>query len=342
MIPGQPRAARLGAQWIPGFNAAMATAMTSRSLSNDELLRPPPAGGALRCIILSARPPFLLLALVCVALGLGLSLHTGVDVSGADLGLIALGAIAAHVSVNQLNEYMDFISGLDMRTRRTPFSGGSGALPAQPRAGRHVLLAALTALAITVGVGVHFALAQPWLMPVGLVGVLIVVAYTPWINRRPWLCLVAPGLGFGPVMVVGTWLALGGSTLQSELAASLVPFFLVNNLLLLNQYPDIEADRSVGRRHFPIRYGLTASNLIYGLFALASALVILSMVARDCLPVVAMVALAPLALSLPALAIAVRHARVRTPLLRAQALNVMSVLGTIAVLAAALLLSAPR
>lgn len=37
--------------------------------------------------------------------------------------------------------------------------------------------------------------------------------------------------------------------------ASLLPFFLVNNLLLLSQYPDVEADRAVGRLTLPILLG---------------------------------------------------------------------------------------
>jgi len=34
------------------------------------------------------------------------------------------------------------------------------------------------------------------------------------------------------------------------------------------QYPDIQADAKVGRNHFPIAYGVSRSNLIYGLFTL--------------------------------------------------------------------------
>jgi len=30
---------------------------------------------------------------------------------------------------------------------------------------------------------------------------------------------------------------------------------LVNNLLLLNQFPDVDADKTVGRRHYPIAVG---------------------------------------------------------------------------------------
>ena len=51
----------------------------------------------------------------------------------------------------------------------------------------------------------------PLLLPIGLLGLVLVVSYTPWITRHPLLCLVAPGLGFGPVMVLGTLVALTGA-----------------------------------------------------------------------------------------------------------------------------------
>ena len=44
--------------------------------------------------------------------------------------LALAGGLLAHISVNALNEYLDFTSGLDLTTLRTPFSGGSGTLPA--------------------------------------------------------------------------------------------------------------------------------------------------------------------------------------------------------------------
>ncbi len=45
-------------------------------------------------------------------------------------------------------------------------------------------------------------------------------------------------------------------------------------LLLLNQFPDVEADRSIGRRHFPILLGRTVSGYIYIAFLVATYLVI--------------------------------------------------------------------
>ncbi|MGP1665772.1 MAG: UbiA family prenyltransferase, partial [Rhodanobacter sp.] len=80
------------------------------------------------------------------------------------------------------------------------------------------------------------------------------------------------------------------------LLLSLVPFFLVNNLLLLNQIPDVDADRKVGRRTFPIQYGLTASLQMYLAFFIAAGVALLVAVLTGVVPWFAGIALAPLAL----------------------------------------------
>ena len=212
------------------------------------------------------RIPFLILTPVCVLVGAGTASYTGHSIDIVHLILVLLGATAAHVAVNALNEYHDFLSGLDYKTKKTPFSGGSGALPKLPEKGRHGLFVGVAALVVTLGIGGFFIFLRGFLLlPMGLLGILIVLTYTPWLTKRPILCLIAPGLGFGPAMVVGTHVALAGEYSWAALVASAVPFFLVSDLLLLNQFPDIEADRAVGRKHFPILLGPKTSAKIYAI-----------------------------------------------------------------------------
>lgn len=231
-------------------------------------------------------------------LGLGAALHADHTVDGILFGAVLLGAVLAHLSVNLLNEYADFRSGLDFKTQKTPFSGGSGALVADPSAARAVLAVGLFALLLVVALGFYIIQQRGLIiLPIGLVGVLIVLAYTPWINRDPWLCLIVPGLGFGPLMVGGTYVTLTGHYSVAPFVISLVPFFLANNLLLLNQYPDIEADRNVGRKHIPIVYGIQYSNRVYAIFTWMTALVIGAAVVAGILPGTGLLAMLPLLLS---------------------------------------------
>jgi 1,4-dihydroxy-2-naphthoate octaprenyltransferase len=196
-----------------------------------------------------------------------------------------------------------------MRTSRTPFSGGSGTLPARPDLARGVLATAIVCAGATALVGVYFLIVRgPLLLPVGLLGLLVVLAYTSWFTRSPVLCLVVPGLGFGTFMVMGTHFVLTGEYSWTAFVASCVPFFLVSNLLLLNQFPDVEADRSVGRRHLPIVVGRRASSLVYGAFLLLAYLTIVIGVQLGYLPVPCLIALLTLALAVPTALGVYRHA----------------------------------
>ncbi len=255
------------------------------------------------------RLPFLVLTPACVLLGLGSAVWTSGRINPIYFFLLLVGALCAHVSINAFNEYFDFKSGLDFKTRPTPFSGGSGTLPARSDLARTALSIAWAAFAVTSLVGLFFVdLRGPALLPLGALGLFLLYAYTPWLTRNPFLCLIAPGLGFGPLVVLGTYFALTGQFSWTAFAASLVPFFLVSDLLLLNQFPDVEADRSIGRRHFPILAGRRASSLIYGLFLLLACLTILLGVHFGILPRVSYLGLLGLIPGLPAGVNAFRYA----------------------------------
>jgi 1,4-dihydroxy-2-naphthoate octaprenyltransferase len=293
-----------------------------------------------RTLLRSIRPPFLLMTLSSVFLGFATALASGARIDSLDAWLALLGALCAHISVNTFNEYFDFRSGLDTRTERTPFSGGSGALPDNPAAAGAVLGLAIIALGLTVLAGVYFIFRHgPLILPVGLLGVVIIITYTQWLNRYPLLCLLAPGVGFGPLMVVGTYFVLTGGYSPPALFVSLVPFFLASNLLLLNQYPDIDADAAVGRRHLPAAYGVEVSNAVYGGFAVAAGLTIIAAVELDYLPGIARTALLPLAAAFVAWSGAVRHARSVARLLPYLAMNALAAGLTPVVLGVTLLLA---
>ena len=84
--------------------------------------------GKLKFWLMEPRPPFLLLTVCLVFLGTSIAWHNGFF----NLLYFALalgGTLLAHMSVDVLNDYFDYKSGLDLDTERTPFSGGSGLLP---------------------------------------------------------------------------------------------------------------------------------------------------------------------------------------------------------------------
>ncbi len=270
-----------------------------------------------------ARLPFLILTPACILLGVACVKATYGHVNYLQALLVLVGAVAAHISVNSFNEYQDYRSGLDAMTQRTPFSGGSGVLPAHPELLGSTLMMAITSLFISMAVGFYFVVERgPALLPLGLAGVLLVLIYTEWITRHPVLCLVAPGVGFGPLMILGTQVALTGAYSATATVASLVPFFLVNNLLLLNQFPDAEADRRVGRKHILVTSGPTVGARWYAVqTALAFASIALG-VLSGLLPVGALLGLGVLFLAVPTTRDVLLHATDVQRLLPAMGRNV--------------------
>jgi 1,4-dihydroxy-2-naphthoate octaprenyltransferase len=266
---------------------------------------------------------------VCVFLGFSTSLATPSPMNIINFILVLTGALFAHISVNTLNEYYDFKSGLDFKTEKTSFSGGSGALPGNPEIAQLVLSLGLVSLLVTIITGFYFILRQGiQVLPIGILGVALIVTYTQWLNRLPLLCLIAPGLGFGVLMVVGTHMVLAGADSLLPWLVSIVPFFLINNLLLLNQYPDIKADADVGRKTFPIAFGLKKSNFVYAVFMIAAYSWILLLIIKGYIPKLSIVALIPMVFSVLSLVGAIKYSSKISDYPRYMAANVAAAILT--------------
>ena len=179
-----------------------------------------------KVVLLTSRPSFLVLTPICVFLGYSAALYNHYAIDYLLLTLILIGALCAHISVNMLNEYHDFRSGLDAKTIKTPFSGGSGALPANPDMAPFILMLGLVTLSITVLIGFYFISVRGLqLLPIGLVGVILILTYTQWLNRYPLICLIAPGAGFGLLMVIGDTAGINRAVITIDLAAIFCAFF---------------------------------------------------------------------------------------------------------------------
>ena len=247
------------------------------------------------------RLPFIILTPACVFLGVATAIWEGGSVNVPHIIILLIGAIAAHISVNAFNEYFDFNSGLDFKTERTPFSGGSGTLPAKPALRSWTLLLAIGTFLMTCVVGAYFLIVGGFaILPLGILGLFLVYAYTPWLSYNAMLCLIAPGVGFGPVMVMGTHFVLTGNYTWTAAIASMIPFFLVSNLLLLNQFPDTVADKSIKRKNYPITIGRQASSVLYIAFLALTYLTIIIGVYVQQLPNLSLMGLSTLLLAVPA------------------------------------------
>ena len=287
------------------------------------------------------RVDFLWMDAACVLLGWGAATWGYGQVNLGLVFLTFLGALAAHISVNAFNEYFDFKSGLDQRAGRTPFSGGSGTLQQRPELARWALGVAVAALALTAAIGLFLVYLQGWeLIPIGVLGLFVIVTYTPWIARQPLLALLGCGFGFGTLMINGTNFALTGGFTWTAFTASMIEFFQGNALLLLNQFPDVGADRAVGRRNLPITTGRQRSSYIYALFLLAVYVTAVAGVLLGSLPWPALLVFLNLPFAIRAARGAIRNAEDTHKLMPTLADNVVLSLSTPALTGIGLLLAA--
>lgn len=284
-----------------------------------------------------ARAPFLLLPVTLVASGAAAAAYAGAFAWGPTI-LALVGLVLLHAAVNALNEASDMATGIDLRTKRTPFSGGSGTLPAGLLSVRATRVFAYTCAVIGGLIGGWFALhLGPMFALLMAAGAAAVLFYTDAF-ARVGVGEVMAGLGLGALPVWGSAWVQGPPPGPAALWAGLPAFLMTFNLLLLNEFPDEEADRAGGRKNLVLMLGRKGAALVYAAAALLTPVAIVAAVASGALPPQALAAVVPSLLLSAPLRWALGDAREPVPI-PALGMNVAWNLATNSVLAAALVVA---
>jgi 1,4-dihydroxy-2-naphthoate octaprenyltransferase len=139
--------------------------------------------------------------------------------------------------------------------------------------------------------------------------------------------------------VLGTYFVQTGSYSAEAVVASLAPGFLTANLLLLNEFPDVEADKKGGRYNLVIALGPKMAGRLYaGLMALTY-LSIIGGVVLKLMPPASLIGLVSIPFALKAISVTFKHYDNIQELIPALKANVITVLGTNALVAAGYFLS---
>lgn len=286
----------------------------------------------LKGVIVIVRLPFLILALILGILGASLAWyeHQVYGDVAFNLGyafIAGFGLISAHASVNIWNDFFDARSKLDYRITRTPFSGGSGAIPGGLLTQRQAMWLGIITAAIASAVGIFFCIVSGWLLlPLIAVAGIIVLIYTPFILKTPYPEWSA-GLGLGVLPVIGAYFVQTGVYHATALIASIPSGLLVHNLLLFNEFSDAEADKTVKRRTLPIIAGKKFAAIFYSVFNLFTYLWIIAWVIAGQMPVWSLLALLTLPFAFRAIKGAFQYDDLKK-LIPAQGINVLVVLLT--------------
>jgi 1,4-dihydroxy-2-naphthoate octaprenyltransferase len=280
----------------------------------------------LKVWFLETRPQFLTLSVVLAFLGAAVAWKDGFYNFWYAL-LAGFGLVLTHASVNIINDYFDYHSGIDLVTRRTPFSGGSGIIPAGLLTPRQALWLGLGALIVTIPIGIFFIVERGlWLLPLLVVAAVFILLYSPFILTRPWPEWAA-GAGLGALPILGLYFVQAGTYSWHAVVACVPSFFLVHNLLLLNEFPDTEADVKASRKTLPLTMGKKNAAIFYSVVEVAVYVWVIAWVAARVMPVWALLSLLTAPLAIRAINGAL-HNDNPSKLMPGMAANVMTVLLT--------------
>ena len=173
-------------------------------------------------------------------------------------------AILAQIAANFGNEYYDFKNGIDKKGR-SGFRRGVTEGDIAPKA---MKTATFITLGIAAAVGCTMLIYGPWwFIIVGILIICFALAYSagPYPLSHHGLGDIAVIIFFGIVPVVLTWYLQTSSwdSIDLVLETSVTIGLLASNVLMVNNYRDMEDDAAVGKRTTVVIFGRKTISLVY-------------------------------------------------------------------------------
>ena len=205
----------------------------------------------------ATRPKTLPAAVAPVLVGTALAAHGG-SADYAAAGLCLLFALLIQIGTNFANDYYDFIQGADSASRVGPRRAVAAGL-VRPEVMKRAMVAVF-ALAFAVGLGL-IAWGGPGLIVIGVASIACGVAYTggPFPLGYNGLGDLFVFVFFGLVAVGATFFVQTGEVTVDAILAAIPIGLLAANILVVNNYRDVETDRAAGKRTLVVRFGRGAA-----------------------------------------------------------------------------------
>ncbi|HET7483489.1 MAG TPA: prenyltransferase [Actinomycetota bacterium] len=246
-------------------------------------------------IFLATRVPFLTATLVPILLGAVVARADGFSAWWLTV-LALIGGSAIHLGLNVANDVSDATSGADeANVNPTMFSGGSRVIQYGLVSLKAMRWTSIGCYALGIAIGLFLAATRGWdLLWIGAVGMFLSIFYTapPLRLVHHGLGELAVALGFGPVMVLGSYYVVAQRLTFEALYASLPVALLIMLVLYVNQIPDRYGDAKAGKRTIVVRLSRGAIIAGYVASVVAAFLLIVGGVVFGIMPVWTLAALA--------------------------------------------------
>jgi len=203
--------------------------------------------------VMASRPKTLLAAFVPVLIGSSAAYHDGsFHLPAAITALIC--ATLIQVGTNFVNDLYDFYSGADDEHRLGPTRVISSGL-ISPESMKKGIVITFT---VTFFLGLYLVYLSGWLiLVVGIISILAGIAYTagPYPLAYNGLGDLFVFLFFGLVGTIGTYYVQTASINYFVFLLSIPVGALITNILVINNFRDIEGDRKNGKKTLAVIFG---------------------------------------------------------------------------------------
>jgi 1,4-dihydroxy-2-naphthoate octaprenyltransferase len=245
-------------------------------------------------IFMATRLPFLTATIVPILLGALIARADGYSNWGL-FALAMIGGMAIHLGLNVANDVSDATSGADAaNVNPTMFSGGSRMIQYGLVSLKTMRTVAIACYAVGIGIGLYLVAERGIeLLWIGIAGVFLSIFYTapPFKLVHRGLGEIAVALGFGPIMVLGTYFVIAQRFTFEAFYASLPVAILIMLVLYVNQVPDRPADEKVGKRTVVVRFGKEGIVKGYGFFVALTYILIIAGALTGIMPVWTLISL---------------------------------------------------
>jgi len=265
-----------------------------------------------RVLIQAARAPFFTAVIIPVILGAVLAWRDAGAWKWGRFLLTLIGAVSIHGAANLINDFFDHRWGADELNRTpTPFSGGSRVIQEGLMTPAQVLAYSLALFALGGGIGLYlnYLCGTNVILIIGIIGVGLCIVYTAGPFRLVYEGFgeLAVALGFGPLIVLGSYYVQAQALTFPAFLVSLPVALLIALVLYINEFPDYDGDKAAGKKTVVVILGKKRAVAVYHVAVLLVYLIILALIAGKILPLTCGIVVVSVPLAYRAYAVSRRH-----------------------------------
>ena len=192
--------------------------------------------------------PTLLFGFLSALLGISIAVNHGrIDI--ANSLIVIIGVVLAQISVNTIDDYIDYKKRIDRETTKTRFSGGSALIVDGRIGARSVLAIGTVSFFAALLIGIYLAFSESIIIPFIIIGAFSIIMYANTIVKFPFLSELFVVLSFMSI-VAGSYVvsSMSASNIYSALLIGIPIGISIAMALFVNGIPDAKVDKRYGRR----------------------------------------------------------------------------------------------